>query len=151
MWEEIVWLFVLALPVACVSWTITHEEIFREPREWFGERSQSCSRWYQRKFCYIWTCEYCFSHWIAVGFVALTGFTLLLDDWRGYVIAWLALVAIANVYLSAYNRLRVEIRKERAVADKERAVADQVENEVELNGERVGVGASFAAAPPKAR
>ncbi len=155
MWEQIVWLFVLALPVACVSWTITHEEIFREPREWLTERSRTCERWYERKFCYVWTCEYCFSHWVGAGFVAFTGFTLLLDDWRGYVLAWLALVAVANVYMSAYNRLRVEIRKERAVADKERVVADQVEEEAEaggaLNGQHTPVGASFAAASPKPR
>jgi hypothetical protein len=125
--EQVVWLLLLALPVACVSWTITHEEIFREPREWLSERSRTCSRWYQRKICYVWTCEYCFSHWVGAAFIAFTGFKLLLHDWRGYVLAWLAVVAVANVYMSAYNRLRVEIRKERAVADKERAVADLVE------------------------
>ena len=31
---QLTWLFVLALPVASIAWTITHEEIFREPREW---------------------------------------------------------------------------------------------------------------------
>ena len=46
--------------------------------------------------------------------VALTGYQLLLPDWRGSVIAWLSLVALANVYLSAYARLRVEIHKDRA-------------------------------------
>jgi len=151
VWEEVIWLLVLALPVACVSWTITHEEIFREPREWLHERSQKCDRWYERKFCYVWTCEYCFSHWVGVAFVAFTGFTLLLDDWRGYVIAWLALVAVANVYMSAYNRLRVEIRKERAVADKERAVADQVENGADLNVGTLPAGATFVATSGKPR
>jgi hypothetical protein len=151
VWEQIAWLFILALPVACVSWTITHEEIFREPREWLQHKSQTCERWYERKLCYVWTCEYCFSHWVGVFFVAFTGFSLLLDDWRGYVIGWLALVAVANVYMSAYNRLRVEIRKERAVADKERAVADQVESEGESNGQPLTAGAAFAAAPPKPR
>jgi hypothetical protein len=126
--EQVVWLLLLALPVACVSWTVTHEEIFREPREWLSEKSRTCHTWYQRKACYVWTCEYCFSHWVGAAFVAFTGFQMLLHDWRGYVLAWFAVVAVANVYMSAYNRLRVEIRKERAVADKERAVADRFES-----------------------
>ena len=28
------WLFLLAIPIACVAWTVTHEEVFREPREY---------------------------------------------------------------------------------------------------------------------
>jgi hypothetical protein len=31
--QQIAWLLVLALPLASVTWTITHEEIFRELRE----------------------------------------------------------------------------------------------------------------------
>jgi hypothetical protein len=123
--EQIASLFVLALPVACVAWTVTHEEIFREPRQWLQSKSETCVRWYQRKFCYVWTCEYCFSHYVAGAFVAFADFRLLLDDWRGYVIAWFALVAVANVYMSAYGRLRVEIRKERAVANKVQALPDE--------------------------
>jgi hypothetical protein len=150
VWDQVLELLILALPVACVSWTVTHEEIFREPREWLSEKSKTCSRWYERKFCYIWTCEYCFSHWIGALFIAFTGFTLLLDDWRGYIIGWLAVVAVANVYMSAYNRLRVEIRKERAVADRERVVADTVESDPEMiiGGEN---GAKFAPVSTKPR
>jgi hypothetical protein len=109
MGEQVVWLFILALPIASVSWTLTHEEIFREPREWLAQRSRICRRWWQRKVCYMLTCEYCFSHYVAAAFLALTDYQLLLPDWRGYLVAWLALVAIANVYMSAYGRLRVEI------------------------------------------
>lgn len=114
MAEQLIWLVVLALPTACASWTVTHEEVLREPRAWLAERSRTCRYWWQRKFCYVWTCEYCSSHYVAAGAVALTGYRLLLPDWRGYLLAWLALVAVANVYLSAYSRLRVEIHKERA-------------------------------------
>jgi hypothetical protein len=46
--------------------------------------------------------------------VALTGYRLLLPDWRGYLLAWPSLVALANVYLAAYFRLRVEIHREKA-------------------------------------
>src|SRR5687768_3482391 len=92
---QIVTLFVLAIPVACVSWTVTHEEVFREPREYCVCRSRECRRFFQRKFFYLFTCEYCFSHYVAIFFVILTQFQLLYDDWRGYLIAIFALVWIA--------------------------------------------------------
>jgi hypothetical protein len=114
MSEQLIWLAVLALPVACIAWTVTREEIFREPRDCLAECSRSCRHWWQRKFCYAFTCEYCFSHYVAAGAVALTRYRLLLGDWRGYLIAWLALVALANVYLSVYSRLRVDIHMEKA-------------------------------------
>jgi len=109
---HIVWLFVLALPVSSIAWTITHEEIFREPREWAASRSRTASTVVARKFYYICTCEYCFSHYVAAAFVALTDFRLLLADWRGFLIAWLAVVAVANLYMSLFGRLRVDIKSE---------------------------------------
>jgi hypothetical protein len=119
-------LFLLGLAVACVSWTITHEEIFREPREFCKERSQDCKRLYQRKFFYLFTCEYCTSHYVAALFLFLTRFQMLYGGWRGFVISEFALVWIANVYMSAYNRLRLEIKSENlSIAEQARAV-DQV-------------------------
>src|SRR5687768_7594898 len=100
LYSQVVWLFVLALPVASIAWTITHEEIFREPREWAEDRSRTAASVPTRKFFYICTCEYCFSHYVAAGFIALTDFQLLLAGWRGYLTAWLALVAVANLYMS---------------------------------------------------
>ena len=109
---QLTWLFVLALPVASIAWTITHEEIFREPREWAEDRSRTAASVLARKFFYICTCEYCFSHYVAAGFIALTDFQLLLTGWRGYLIAWLAVVAVANLFMSLYGRLRVDIKSE---------------------------------------
>jgi len=109
---QLTWLFVLALPVASIAWTITHEEIFREPREWAEGRSRAAASVLARKFFYICTCEYCFSHYVAAGFIALTDFQLLLTGWRGYLIAWLAVVAVANLFMSLYSRLRVDIKSE---------------------------------------
>jgi len=106
------WLFVLALPVASIAWTITHEEIFREPREWAENRSRTAASLLARKFYYVCTCEYCFSHYVAAGFIALTQFQLLLADWRGYLVAWFAVVAVANLYMSLFGRLRVDIKSE---------------------------------------
>ena len=106
-------LFVLAIPIASVAWTVTHEEVFREPREYCRLRSQDCARWYQRKFFYLFTCEYCFSHYITAIFLFIVRFKLLFPDWRGYLIAFFALVWITNQYMSIYDRLRVGTKSER--------------------------------------
>jgi hypothetical protein len=111
--EQILWLFVLPLPIASVAWTITHEEVFREPREYCVRHSQTCKRLVERKFFYLFTCEYCFSHYVTAFFIWFTGFKLLLDDWRGYVIAGFALVWVANMYMSGFGRLRLDIKSER--------------------------------------
>lgn len=106
-------LLVLALPVASIAWTVTHEEIFREPHEWFVRQSKRRRKLWQRKFFYLFTCEYCFSHYVALAVLGVTRFTLLYDDWRGYLVSFFALVWVANVYMSAFGRLRLEIKHER--------------------------------------
>jgi hypothetical protein len=110
---QIVWLFVLAIPIACIAWTVTHEEVFREPREYCAEKSRKCAKLYQRKFFYLFTCEYCFSHYVAALFLAITRYRLLYQDWRGYLVAGFALVWVANQYMSLYGRLRLDIKRER--------------------------------------
>ena len=37
----------------------------------------------------------------------------MFDDWRGYLIAGFSLVWLANVYMSFFGRLRLEIRGDR--------------------------------------
>ena len=110
--EQIVALFLIALPIACIAWTVTHEEVFREPREYCVKRSKNCRRLIERKFFYLFTCEYCFSHYVTVVFLFITRFKLLYTDWRGYLIAGFALAWIANQYMSLYNRLRLDIKGE---------------------------------------
>ncbi|HEY5062073.1 MAG TPA: hypothetical protein VII52_11095 [Gemmatimonadaceae bacterium] len=119
-------LFLLAIPVACASWSVTHEEVFREPREICVERSRDCRRLVARKFFYLFTCEYCFSHYVAAFFLLLTHFTLLMPGWRGYLIAELSLVWVANMYMSLFGRLRLDIKHEAVViAEEERMDADR--------------------------
>ena len=113
MGEQVLLLFLFEIPVACVSWTVTHEEVFREPREWFTARSKSGKSIAERKFFYLFTCEYCFSHYVTIAMLVMTRFTLVFDDWRGYVIAGLSLVWIANLYMSLFGRLRLAITSER--------------------------------------
>ena len=40
---QIIYLFIMALPIACIAWTVTHEEVFREPRD-FCEKNQKNAR-----------------------------------------------------------------------------------------------------------
>jgi hypothetical protein len=37
---------------------------------------------------------------------------MLYVGWRGYLISWFALVWVANVYMSFFNRLRLDIKHE---------------------------------------
>ena len=106
-------LFLLALPVASIAWTITHEDLFRELRTMCTNRSKSCQSLAARKFFYLFTCEYCFSHYVTLLVLAITRFHLLFPDWRGYLVSGFALVWIANIYMSAYGRLRLDIQHER--------------------------------------
>lgn len=108
-----IWLFLLALPIASVAWTVTHEEVMREPREFCVRQSKEHSSPLVRKFFYLFTCEYCFSHYIALFFMLIARFKLLFNDWRGYLMALFALVWVANVYMSAFGRLRLDIKRER--------------------------------------
>jgi hypothetical protein len=67
----------------------------------------------ERKFFYLFTCEYCFSHYVAAAFLFLAEYRLLLDGWRGYVIAGFSLVWVANVYMSLFGLMRQAIKKEK--------------------------------------
>lgn len=110
---QVAWLFVLAIPVACVAWTVTHEEVFREPRDYCQRQAQLSGGMVRRKFFYLFTCEYCFSHYVVIAFLLITRFKLLYQDWRGYFLALFALVWIANQYMSIFGRLRLDIKHER--------------------------------------
>ena len=110
---QTVWLLLLAIPIACVAWTITHEEIFKEPREYCKQESERAQGFFRRKCFYVVTCEYCFSHYVTIFFLVVTRYKLLLPDWRGYLLAFFALVWIANLYMNAYARLRLDVTHER--------------------------------------
>lgn len=123
--EQLAFLFILGLPIASIVWAITHEEIFREPRDWCKDRSEKCDRLYKRKFYYVFTCEYCFSHYVTVAFLFITRFKLLFTDWRGYLVSGFALVWMANMYMNIYSRVRLDIKRERAeIAATEKDIAN---------------------------
>lgn len=122
---QIIYLFVIAIPVACISWTVTHEEVFREPREYFVLKSQRGGSFFTRKFFYLFTCEYCFSHYVTIAFLIITKYTLLFTDWRGYLIAGFAIVWIANLYMSLFFLLRTGIKKEKVTIEE---IQEEMEN-----------------------
>jgi hypothetical protein len=122
---QVAWMFILGVPVACVAWTVTHEEVFREPRQYCHEQSARSPGVFRRKFFYLFTCEYCFSHYVAVAALLLTRFKLLFGDWRGYLLAFFALVWVANQYMSIYNRLRLDIKHEQVEIKADEQVVEE--------------------------
>jgi len=58
---ELLTLFILAIPVATVAWTVTHEELFREIHEYCVRQSKRSRLLVARKLFYMLTCEFCFS------------------------------------------------------------------------------------------
>jgi hypothetical protein len=129
--EQIFWLMILAIPIACIARTVVYEEVFREPREWCKYKSEACSNLLKRKLFYIFICEYCFSHWVTLFFVAITGFKMLLPDWRGYLIGLFALVFVSNAYLNLYSRLRVDIASEKKDIERKEKEIECKEKEIE--------------------
>jgi hypothetical protein len=109
---QIIYLFVLAIPISCITWTVTHEEIFKEPREYCRKRSLAGRSMLSRKFFYLFTCEYCFSFYATAIILLVTKYQLLYLDWRGYIISELSLVWIANIYMSLFLFIRTDIKKE---------------------------------------
>ncbi|MDQ7948738.1 MAG: hypothetical protein REI78_04045 [Pedobacter sp.] len=112
-------IFILAIPVACIAWTFTKEEVFREVHDFCVDKSQSCSRLYKRKFFYLFTCEYCFSHYVTALILLMTQYQLVYPDWRGYILSGFSIVWIANVYMSIYNLIRIDLKKQKIIAKKE--------------------------------
>ena len=115
--NEIAALFILSVPVACISWTITHEEIFSEIKNYCTRCSNESKNIIKRKFFYLFTCEYCFSHYVTALMLIITKYHLLYDDWKGYLVGGFSIVWIANIYMSIYGRIRVNLKKERIEAD----------------------------------
>lgn len=108
-----------AAVVAILVRAFTHEEIAKEIRDRLVGycRDEGCP-FFLRKLAYMPTCEFCLSFWVTVLLVlAVFRYRLVYDDWRGYFVSTFVIMAVANVYMSAFNLLRIDLRKERAVAE----------------------------------
>lgn len=130
-WQEIVGLFILAIPIACIARTVVYEEVFREPREFCIHKSETCRNLFTRKFFYLFTCEYCFSHWVTLFTLIVTRYHLMYADFRGYLVAFFSLVFIANIYLGLYSRLRVEITSEKKEIEAKEKQIEKIETEIQ--------------------
>jgi hypothetical protein len=126
-WTMIGELFLLAIPIACIARTVVFEEIFREPREYCMKKSEACRTFFTRKFFYLFTCEYCFSHYVTLLVLIITRYQLLFTDWRGYVIAFFSLVFVANIYLNLYSRLNVDIKAQKVETKAKEQAIEQIE------------------------
>ncbi|MEO7445670.1 MAG: hypothetical protein ABIT96_11525 [Ferruginibacter sp.] len=129
MHSDITLLFILAIPIACIAWTVTHEEVFREPRDYCVKKSEDSKTLLVRKFFYLFTCEYCFSHYVTILFLIITKYQLLFPDWRGYLIAGFSLVWVANWYMSIFGFLRVGMKKEKIEATIKEVELEEIKNE----------------------
>lgn len=108
---QIIWLFILAIPVACVAWTVTHEEIFADMRAYLKSISGRSNNWFVKKIYYLFSCEYCFSFYVTALLLIITKYQLLFADWRGYLISELSLIWIANTYMSLYFFIKIDSKK----------------------------------------
>ena len=125
--SQVLALFILALPIASIAWTITHEEVVREFRDVCLAKSATCRRVYERKFFYLFTCEYCLSHYVTAVFLLITRYKLLFPDWRGYLIAGFSMVWVANFYMSLFARIRLDLKKERIEIKKDELETEKSE------------------------
>lgn len=122
----------LAVPVAIIVRAFTTEEIFRQPREFCAQQHQhyddltanGAQRFAGRlrylllaKLCYVPTCDFCFSFWVSLVVVWIAEYSMYYNGWRGFALATFVVMGVANVYLSGFSHLRVDLRKERAVAE----------------------------------
>lgn len=122
----------LAVPVAILVRTFTTEEIAREARDYCSQRQTAYHEKQQsagaslarrvycftaRKLHYIPTCDYCLSFWVSLVVVLIAQYKIEFDDWRGTALACFVVMGVANVYLALFTHLRVDVRKERALAE----------------------------------
>lgn len=136
--EQIFTLLVMAIPIACIARTVVYEEVFREPREWCQRKSRTCSHLVQRKFFYLFTCEYCFSHYVTLLVLLVVPFKLVMDDWRGYLISFFSLVFVANLYMNLYARLRVDITSEKKEIEAKEKQIEKLEAEIGQSPTKTG-------------
>jgi hypothetical protein len=135
--QQVFWLLILAIPIACVARTVVFEEVFREPREYCERKSKLSPTLPKRKFFYLFTCEYCFSHYVTAFFLIVTRYQLLLPGWRGYLIAFFALVFVANIYLNLYGRLRVDITSEKKEIEVKEKQVERAEKDIEAKDKEI--------------
>ena len=73
--SQIVFALILGIPVACITWTVTQEEVFQDMRRYLARyRDRHEGSWWRRKLAYLPTCPYCLSHYVSGLLIALLHF-----------------------------------------------------------------------------
>lgn len=129
----------LILAVACITWTVTKEEIFRPFRMWLGWQQEKAQergrawgvfqearqaarrrlRWrFVERLAYMPTCDYCLGHWVMlVAFLIVSPPPLVAAGVVGHVLTYFVLVAgtAATTTLFSvvrqFNKLLTEVAK----------------------------------------
>ncbi len=118
VFSQFIDVLILSPVVSCISWTVTREEVFKEAREWFlCSFRDTGNSFLRRKLCYLFTCEYCFSHWVALVLVIVAGVKLCFTGVLGPVVAWFSVVWFANHLMSVYDWLRQQVKKGKREAE----------------------------------
>jgi hypothetical protein len=65
------------------------------------------------------------------------GYHLMFDDWRGYLVAFFALVFVANAYLNLYGRLRVDITSEKKEIEHKEKSIQAVEKDIQAKDREI--------------
>ena len=114
---------------------MTHEDISRELREWCERRSEVCRRPFQRKFFYLFTCQYCFSHYVAAFFIALP-VQAPLERLARPADRLVRPGVGRQLYMSLFGRLRLDIKRERVEIEAEEAAATEPKAPRSRHGDR---------------
>src|SRR5437868_5249614 len=79
---QVVWLFVMALAVASVAGTVTHEEVFRERREYGAKQGRKPPILPRRRSSYCLPCNSVFGPSVAAFFLRFPGTKFFFKTWR---------------------------------------------------------------------
>src|SRR3954469_11020799 len=132
MSEQIYTFIILSLVVASVAWTVTQEEVFSEFHDYCVRCSDTSGSLLARKFFYLFTCEYCFSHWVTMVVLLVSRYHLMYDWWKGYLVAFFSLVFVANAYMNLYSRLRVDITSEKKEIEVKEKEIEQRDKQIQV-------------------
>jgi len=100
---NVLFLFILAMPIASIAWTVTHEEVVGEFRDYCIVESKTTTL--PQFFLSLPAINFC---------IQAEAPKREPSGWRGHLIAGFSLVSIANMYMGIFGGIRLDIRKERA-------------------------------------
>lgn len=135
--------FMLIPAVATISYTVTSTRIFREPREWLVWKTYDPAR-DEKGYLGEWiSCPYCFSHWVAILLVILSGVRAISTGWEilDILVTWLALPILANIIIQIFRALGTVANHKAEKGNRNEAMA--------FGSSGLGSGVSYVGVYPK--